>query len=114
MYKKRWRLEKSFTVTLSNGDEITVPKCFKTDLSSVPRFLWPLFPPYGDFLPASIVHDYMYIVDYKRDELGTKAARKLADNEMLYLSSCYNPKRPIDNYLRFLAVRIFGGYIYKK
>ena len=112
--QKRWKLSEPLTVQLSGGELLTIPKGFKTDLSSVPRILWPIFPPYGDFIPAAIVHDWMYIYDYKREELGTKGARKFADNEFYFLSRVHNPKAPIDNYLRFLAVRLFGASIYKK
>jgi hypothetical protein len=111
---KRWMVAESFTETLSDGITLTIPAGFKTDLSTVPRILWPLFAPYGDFIRAAIVHDWMYVTDYKRAKFGTYRARKLADDEMLYLSSCYNPKNPIDNYLRWAAVRIFGRFIYLK
>ena len=100
--KKRWRVLEDTRVVLSNGTLVIIPKGMETDLSSVPRFLWGLFPPFGDFLIASLVHDYMYIYD-----LG----RKRADEEMLYLSNKYN-KNKIDNYLRYLAVRLFGGFVY--
>jgi hypothetical protein len=39
---------------------ITVPAGFVTDLTSVPRLLWPVLPPYGRYLTAAIVHDYAY------------------------------------------------------
>jgi hypothetical protein len=106
-------VDETFHETLSDGTTIMIPEGFKTDLSSVPRFLWPLFPPFGDFIRAAIVHDWMYINDYKRDELGTYKARKFADDEMLFLSRCYNSDGVIDNYLRWVAVRLFGWYIYK-
>lgn len=35
-----------------------VPKGFKTDLASVPRFLWSVIPPYGNYLEAAIIHDH--------------------------------------------------------
>jgi len=114
MFKKRWEVMKDIKLKISTGEEITIKAGFKTDLSSVPRFLWPLFPPYGDFLPAAIVHDWMYINDFKRGELGAEKARKFADYQMLFLSRKYNPKNPIDNYIRFIAVRLFGGLIYTK
>jgi len=39
---------------------ITVPAGFQTDLASVPRFLWAIFPPFGKYTEAAIVHDYLY------------------------------------------------------
>lgn len=40
--------------------EITVPAGFVTDGASVPRLFWNIVPPYGRYLVAAIVHDYMY------------------------------------------------------
>jgi len=39
---------------------IRVPKGFVTDLASTPRRVWALYPPFGKYLSASIVHDYLY------------------------------------------------------
>ena len=39
---------------------IIVPKGFITDLASVPRFFWRLFPPGGVYNEAAIIHDYLY------------------------------------------------------
>lgn len=109
--KYKWILLENIEVVLSNGENITVPSGLKTDLSSSPRLLWGIFPPYGDFLLAAIVHDYLYIYNYKKGILGDYGARKFADEQMLYLSNKYN-KNKIGNYLRFLAVRIFGYKIW--
>ena len=39
---------------------VTVPVGFVTDMASVPRLLWWLFPPFGRYLTAAVVHDYLY------------------------------------------------------
>lgn len=110
-----WKLTQDIEVELlTTGETITIKAGMITDLSSVPKFLWGLFPPYGNFLPAAIVHDWMYIEDYKRKELGDKVARWNADREMLLQSMKYNPKKRIDNFIRYIFVRLFGGTIYKK
>lgn len=31
-----------------------------TDLTSVPRLLWTIFPPIGKYAKAAIIHDYLY------------------------------------------------------
>ncbi len=41
------------------GFDYRVPVGFFTDLASVPKFLWWLFPPHGKYTRASIIHDYM-------------------------------------------------------
>ena len=40
--------------------EFTVPQGFITDLASIPKVLWWLYPPYGDYMEAAIYHDYLY------------------------------------------------------
>ena len=48
---------------------VKVPVGFKTDLASVPRILWPLYPPFGKYIRASIIHDYLMLVkiDYAHE-----------------------------------------------
>jgi len=112
LHGKKWLIIEPITVALSNGEEITVPVGMETDLSSSPKYLWGLFPPYGDFLLAAIIHDYLYIYDYKKIEWGNKKAKAFADYQMLYFSNLIN-KNYIDNYLRYLAVRLFGKKVWK-
>ena len=117
LFDNSWRLLEDLPVHLSNGDVITIRKGFETDFSSIPEFLWGLMKPFGDFLLAPIVHDWMYRNDYKVDELGWREARLFADKEMLYISKKTNSKKwhnRLDNNVRYLFVRMFGGFNYKK
>lgn len=43
-----------------SGHFIHVPAGFETDFASVPRFLWRLFPPWGEYRKAAVLHDYLY------------------------------------------------------
>jgi hypothetical protein len=45
---------------------IVVPKGTQSDLASVPRCLWPLFPPDGAYHEAAIIHDWMYSIGAPR------------------------------------------------
>ena len=104
------------TIKLSDESIIKVPKGFVFNGSSSPRFLWWLFPPYGDFFFAAIIHDYLYHIRFKSDELGIKLAKKFADKEMLIWSNILNNRnfgKKIDNYLRYYAVILFGMKQYK-
>lgn len=101
----QWELAEAIEYTLSTGQIIRIPLGFLTDLSSVPKFLWSLFPPFGDFLLAAIVHDYLY-----KTRL---VSRKQADKEMLLLSNQLNHNKA-DNYTRYAGVRAFGARAYKK
>ena len=43
-----------------NGQKITVPAGFKTDLASIPRLFWRILPrDGGKYRAAAVVHDYM-------------------------------------------------------
>ena len=39
---------------------LKIPKGFRFDGASVPRFLWWWLPPIADYMPAVVVHDYLY------------------------------------------------------
>ncbi len=54
-----FKLLEDYTLYINNIT-VTVPAGFKTDFASVPRFLWSIFPPSGEYAPAAIVHDYLY------------------------------------------------------
>lgn len=94
-----WRVEEDITVYLSNGLFIRIPAGFETDFSSVPAPFWGLFPPYGNFLLAALIHDYLYV--------NQIVSRKFADKEMLIWSNVLN-KNKFDNYTRYYMVRCFG------
>ena len=99
------------TIELSNGETIHIPDGFRFDGSSSPKWLRGVFPTYGAMLLPALIHDWLYITDHKRNEIGTRAARKFADREMFLWSQKTNPNK-IDNKLRFWAVRIFGKNVY--
>ena len=39
---------------------LVVPRGFVTDLASTPPAIWSLYPPFGKYLTAAILHDYLY------------------------------------------------------
>ena len=104
------------TIKLSDESIIKIPKGFTFNGSSSPRLLWWLFPPYGDFFFAAIIHDYLYHIRYKSSEMDIKLAKKLADKEMLIWSNILNKRnfgKRLDNKLRYYAVKWFGMKQYK-
>jgi len=112
---KHFRLNNSIRVFLDPEHSVKIPKGFEFDGSSVPRFLWWIFPSYGNFFFAALLHDYLYQTQYMHKDLGYQIAQELADIEMLEWSNIINNKnifKKIDNYLRFLAVRLFGKKVY--
>lgn len=91
------------TVTLSNGEIITIPKGFLTDFASVPSYLVSVLPNIDDALLAYIVHDYLYVTKY--------SSRKFADNEFLKMMNSLQGNK-LSNKIKYLGVIMFGGLIY--
>jgi len=56
----RVRLLRALRYVGHRGDLVIVPDGFVTDLASIPRCLWPIFPPRGRYNRAAVVHDYLY------------------------------------------------------
>lgn len=54
---------------------VRAPKGFVTDLASVPRGLWWVFPPFGRWTEAAIVHDWLYSQGWDREESDGVLAR---------------------------------------
>ena len=44
----------------SSADTIRVPKGFVTDFASIPRVLWSVLSPTGEFRLPAVIHDYLY------------------------------------------------------
>jgi hypothetical protein len=65
---RQWfALRKEFTFQLKIAPDvliwnITIPKGFITDLASIPRLFWIVFPPLGKWNRAAILHDYLYSI----------------------------------------------------
>lgn len=56
-----WRLEQELHYemgSLGSGELVVVPPGFMTDGASVPRFLWMIFPCWGTYSRAAVIHDY--------------------------------------------------------
>lgn len=49
-----------------------VPRGFKTDLASIPRLVWAIFPPHDLYLSASVLHDYFCESDWISRKNGDK------------------------------------------
>lgn len=44
---------------------VVVPKGFISDGASVPRALWSIYPPFGRYLEAAVVHDWYCVLGHK-------------------------------------------------
>ena len=62
---KHWRLDSEYDYCVGeegSGECIHVPAGFITDMASVPRIFWNIYPPFGLYGKAAILHDYLYSV----------------------------------------------------
>lgn len=59
-----WVTNEEFTYFIGPVQDrkyVTVPAGFITDGASVPRMFWPIFPPWGVYGQATILHDYLCV-----------------------------------------------------
>ena len=82
---------------------------FKTDLASIPRWAQWLFPKIGRYDIAAVVHDWLYLGAYVRDNYGNSKLIGKHDADVLF----YKLLRQLDvkkwrAVLMFWAVRIGG------
>jgi hypothetical protein len=105
---RRWKLEYEFDYHLGKADSpyfIHVPAGFITDFASVPPALYWLFPPWGKYGAAAIVHDFIY-------------QSKILDREMADLifkeAMCVLGVPAWKRNLMWAGVRLFGWLGYAK
>ena len=91
---RHWKLKKAFKY-----DTIVVPKGFITDFTSVPRFFWRIFPPWGKYGKCSVVHDYCYFKQLY--------SRQICDKVFLECMKDYRVSGWRRNII-YWAVRTFG------
>ena len=88
---------------------IEVPAGFISDFASIPRFIQGLFPRFGKYNAAAIVHDWLFI--HGKIE-GRPIEQKLADRIFLAImrkTKCGWRKTPM-----YIAVRMFGRHLWNK
>jgi uncharacterized protein DUF1353 len=82
-----------------SNEKINVPEGFVTDFASVPRPLWIIFPRWGKYGNAAVIHDYLYW----QQKYSRKRADELFLEAMEVLSVGWFQK-----YSLYYAVRLFG------
>lgn len=101
---RRVQLTRRLTYEFGNnaegwGARIDVPKGFVTDFASTPRILWSIFPPWGVWNKAAIIHDFLY--------QNTVASRFICD--AIFRDAMASLGVPAwRRVLMYYAVRLFG------
>lgn len=101
---RRWKIHEGFSYETDGGAVIEVPAGFVTDLASVPRILWNIFPPFGTYIRAAVIHDKLY-ADH-RAGLG-HYSRAYADAVLLEAMADDNVSR-WQRRIIWIAVRLGG------
>lgn len=102
-----WRVETEFTFFSDKYEPVTVPVGYQTDLASVPRYLWSIFPPFGRYSQAAVTHDFIYQMRKDLTYQGTERSRKECDE--IFLEAMKTLKVPWwKRQLMYRAVRSFG------
>lgn len=105
---RTWYLRKAFSYDVGregSGETISVPAGFLTDFASVPRPLWWLYPRWGRYGNAAVIHDFCYW----QQQYGRKQADDifLEAMEVLEVGS-------FNRYLFYAAARLFGCIAWRK
>ena len=104
---KTYRLCQGFCYQTCIGElgQIKVPEGFKTDFASVPRGLWNIFPPTGEYGKAAVIHDFLYRC--------TNVDRKICDQVLLEGMEVLGVGW-LSRKLVYRAVRLFGSVARKQ
>lgn len=103
---KWWVLTQPLKYRIGISNEIIiVPRGFVTDLTSVPRFFWAMFPSTGKYMSAAILHDYLYY----DQRCGKESADEIFDIEMKAFGVQEKEREII-----YLAVKEFGDKSWKQ
>lgn len=108
---------KAVGAKINKNNKITVPKGFKTDLASVPRFGWIFVAPF-DIARAGVVHDYLYYcIRQYRANLGTDQDIVLVENAKVAADKVFKEAMDVSadhvsnwkKWIAWKAVALFGG-----
>lgn len=101
---KTWVTRRDFGYEIGcegSGNVINVPIGFQTDFASVPRLFWVVFPRWGRYGNAAVIHDYCYW----QQALSRRKADAVFFEAMGVLQVAWYQKYPL-----YWAVRTFGWW----
>ena len=103
-----WYLDRlyRFDSALPPAGVISVPPRFETDFASVPSPFWMIFPKWGTYGPAAVVHDWLYWVQTPHTRPESDAVFREA---MVTLQV-----RPWKRWVLYHAVRWFGWVAWRE
>jgi len=97
-------IESEFIYNSPEFGIVQVPFGFPSDGASVPRFLWNLYPPFGRYLEAAVIHDWFCVLGHAgTSPISSKDAAKLFLEVMGSMKVSWRRRTKM-----YLAVRVFG------
>ena len=99
---RTWVLLEPFSYDVGvegSGNTVTVPVLFMTDFASIPRPLWSIFPQWGRYGNAAVIHDFGY-----RDQSRARAEVDHIFREAMGVLGV----GPVTRYILYSGVRWFG------
>ena len=109
---RHWEIAKDFHYEL-NGEKFVIPKGFKFDGASIPKFLHTFLSPVGVLLIGGLVHDYAYkyqtLLKHGKKETMGIITQKKADEIFRDINIEINGFF-LMNYLAYYSLRL-GGFV---
>lgn len=87
---------------------VTVEYGFDTDFASIPRCLWSLFQPDGEYTEAALIHDALYWHQATAEKGGKPVSRAQADAVFLEAMEALEVGK-ITRQILYRGVRLGGG-----
>ena len=100
----RWVLLREWRYVTQRGEWI-VPGGFTTDLTSSPRFLWAFVPPFGPYMGAAVLHDFLY---------ASKVMPRKDADRLFLAAMIVDGERTWRAHILYLAVRWFGWLAWRR
>jgi hypothetical protein len=91
---RRWKLHQAFEYETDAGLLVSIPEGFITDLASVPRILWNVYPPFGKYIKSCCLHDFLYsqhrdgTKEYSRAYCDAVLLEAMKDEEVPRFTRC--------------------------
>jgi hypothetical protein len=92
------------------GKDIIVPSGFGSDGASVPQIFWNIYPPFGKYLEAAVIHDYFYYLGRHDASWVSKETADLIFKEAMEVLGISKINRNV----MYKAVALFGYEFDKK
>ena len=114
--ERAFEVSEDIAVLLTDNRVIIIEKGFRTDLASVPQWLWSIIKPIDKAFMADLIHDKLWVSQFKEIEHfgGTYQARLFADTERLKWRNALAPNKKVKNYFTHYVIRLLGGFYYSR